>query len=125
MLASLALDGFGLFGLDQTSWSVSKLIGTLAVLGGIFVIISSQLSSSEKTLDPTASWWALGVDAGLPIQGAIDAQLKAELDAPLGVATISFSVATLAITALLIVLRSTGPTPKPQLKPLRKMPWWG
>lgn len=59
------------------------------------------------------------------MQGAVNAELRAELDSPLTVAVISFAVATLAIAVVLLVLYATRRTPRPQMAPLRKMPWWG
>src|SRR5207249_2981490 len=72
-------------------------------------------------------WIALGLIAGgvLPVQGAVNARLRADLHAPLAVALISFVVATLAIAALLAVLLATRATPRPRVTPLRAMPWWG
>ncbi len=74
-----------------------------------------------------ASWIALGLLAGavLPIQGAINAQLKQDIGQPFAVGTISFVVATLTIALVLIVLLVLRRTPTPQLRPLRVMPWWG
>jgi transporter family-2 protein len=63
--------------------------------------------------------------AGLPVQGAINARLRADLDEPLTVGTISFAVATLAIAAVLLGLLAARRTPAPRLRPLARMPWWG
>jgi transporter family-2 protein len=81
-------------------------------------------------VQPTAArpgWIALGLVAGaaLPVQGALNAQLRQQIPAPLAVATISFAVATLTIAVLLLVLLALGRTPMPQLQPLRGLPWWG
>ncbi len=74
-----------------------------------------------------AGWLALGVVAGgvLPIQGAVNAQLRAQLKEPITVAVISFAVATFTIAVVLLVLYATRRTPKPKIAPLKKMPWWG
>jgi transporter family-2 protein len=63
--------------------------------------------------------------AVLPIQGAVNARLKADLGSPIAVAVISFVVATLAITVVLMGLLVTRRTPRPQIRPLRTLPWWG
>jgi transporter family-2 protein len=55
----------------------------------------------------------------------VNAKLRGGLDAPITVAAFSFAVATLTIAVVLLVLRVTGRTPKPQLAPLKSMPWWG
>jgi transporter family-2 protein len=72
-------------------------------------------------------WLVLGLIAGavLPIQGAVNARLRADLHAPITVAMISFIVATLTIAIVLVVLLALGRTPTPKLEPLRGMPWWG
>ncbi|MEU9884070.1 DMT family transporter [Sphaerisporangium sp. NPDC051011] len=72
-------------------------------------------------------WIVLGLIAGavLPIQGAINAQLRKDLQAPVTVAMISFIVATLTILVTLLLLRATRRTPAPKFEPLRRMPWWG
>jgi transporter family-2 protein len=72
-------------------------------------------------------WIVLGIVAGavLPIQGAVNAKLRADLKAPITVAMISFIVATLTIAIVLLVLLALRRTPTPQFKPLAKMPWWG
>jgi transporter family-2 protein len=74
-----------------------------------------------------AAWILLGIVAGaaLPVQGAVNAQLRADLQEPLTVATISFTVATSAIAAVLLVLLALRATPRPKLRPLGQMPWWG
>lgn len=74
-----------------------------------------------------ARWVALGLAAGavLPVQGAVNAQLREQISAPLAVGTISFTVATVAIALVLVVLRGLGRTPRPRVAPLAVMPWWG
>ncbi|MPZ62228.1 MAG: EamA-like transporter family protein [Propionibacteriales bacterium] len=72
-------------------------------------------------------WLAAGVVAGgvLPIQGAINAQVRRTVDASATVGMISFIVATASIALALAVLVALRRTPRPQVKPLRHMPWWG
>ncbi|GAA3150779.1 DMT family transporter [Planomonospora alba] len=72
-------------------------------------------------------WIALGLVAGaaLPVQGAINAQLRRDLEQPMTVATISFIVATLTILVVLLLLLALRRTPRPRLRPLSGMPWWG
>ncbi|WP_411080405.1 DMT family transporter [Streptomyces sp. cmx-18-6] len=140
MFASLALDLFGLLGIAQKDLSAGIALGALAVLAGIVVIIRGQ-----KAAAPTASGagragrsggagqaaragrLGLGVLAGaaLPVQGAVNAQLRAQLKEPVAVALVSFAVATFTIAVVLLVLYATRRTPGPKVAPLRKMPWWG
>lgn len=72
-------------------------------------------------------WLLLGVVAGavLPIQGAVNAQLRSVLGEPIAVSLVSFMVAALTISLVLAVLLATRRTSTPQLAPLRRMPWWG
>jgi bacterial/archaeal transporter family-2 protein len=72
-------------------------------------------------------WPALGLLAGaaLPVQGALNAQLRSELDAPLTVAALSFVVATAAMGLLLAASLARAGAQRPRLAPLRAVPWWG
>jgi transporter family-2 protein len=133
VLASLCLDGFGLFGLDRTPLGAGIALGALAVLAGITMIIRGQRRpAGQAPVPPTArtrqaGWLLLGVlaGAGLPVQGAINARLRADLDEPLAVGTVSFAVATVAIAVVMLGLRAARRTPVPRLRPLARMPWWG
>ncbi|MEU7481828.1 DMT family transporter [Lentzea sp. NPDC042327] len=154
MFASLALDLFGLFGVPRQPLTIGIAVGALAVLAGITVIIRGQLKaqkaaapasaapapatpagggtavatkSASGTSVKQAGWIVLGIVAGavLPIQGAVNAKLRADLKAPITVAMISFVVATLAIAIVLLVMRALNRTPAPKLAPLKTMPWWG
>ncbi|MFC7217932.1 DMT family transporter [Streptomyces polyrhachis] len=132
MFASLALDLGGLLGLERRGLSPGIALGALAVLAGIIVIIKGQQAAAPPGAPAMSGagrtgWITLGVVAGalLPVQGAINAKLRNGLQAPLTVAAFSFTVATLAIAAVLLALRLTGKTPRPRLAPLRSMPWWG
>jgi transporter family-2 protein len=82
---------------------------------------------TKKTSPGLTGWVGLGLVAGavLPVQGAVNAQLRLQIDAPVAVGTISFIVATLAIAAVLAGLLALRRTRTPQLKPLTSMPWWG
>jgi bacterial/archaeal transporter family-2 protein len=149
VFASLALDLFGWIGVPQDDLSVGIVVGALAVLAGITVIIRQKPAATPPPAAPApqpagksvgamvkpatslnvgrVGWIVLGIVAGavLPIQGAVNAKLKADLNAPLTVGMISFIVATLTIAIVLVVLLALKRTPTPQLKPLAKMPWWG
>ncbi|MFI6644723.1 DMT family transporter [Streptomyces sp. NPDC050504] len=131
MFASLALDLFGLFGLEQKSLNAGIVIGAAAVVAGIVVIIRGQKAPAGAGAKVSGvarlGWLALGIVAGgvLPIQGAVNAKLKASLDSPIAVAVISFVVATFTIAVVLLVLYATRRTPKPKVDTLTKMPWWG
>ncbi|MBP2328752.1 transporter family-2 protein [Kibdelosporangium banguiense] len=152
MFASLALDLFGLIGIPREPLSIGIVLGAIAVLVGITMIIrqpaakpvapspaaqpdaqpaGKSLGAMVKPASPVGvgriGWIILGIVAGavLPIQGAVNAQLRAELKAPITVAMISFIVATITIAIVLLVLLALRRTPTPQFKPLARMPWWG
>lgn len=146
VLASVALDLFGLFGIERRPVTIGVVGGAVAVLVGITVVIRAQTVSAaapvpvaagsggtprsrpaDRSSRIGAGWVALGLTAGavLPIQGAINARLRGALVDPIAVALTSFVVAALAITIVLLVLRATGRTPAPTLSGVRTMPWWG
>jgi len=128
MLASLALDGFGWLGVERDSPGIAQAIGAAAVVAGAALIVSAQAGGAAlgSAVRERTGWLALAVAAGaaLPVQGAVNAQLRADLDAPIAAAAFSFLVATLGMGVLLagsLVLRA----PRPRLRPLRTVPWWG
>ncbi|MEV4614424.1 DMT family transporter [Kitasatospora sp. NPDC049258] len=135
MFASLGIDLLGLFGLEKKPLGIGIVLGAIAVLAGIVVIVRGQLKAAAGAAPGAAQltgaarvgWLALGIVAGgvLPIQGAINAKLRADLNAPITVAAISFTVATVTIAVVLLALRFTNRTPAPKVAPLKKMPWWG
>jgi bacterial/archaeal transporter family-2 protein len=129
MLASLALDGFGWLGVEPDSLGVSELAGAVAVLTGTAMIVRAQAEGSAGRLLPGAGvgWLALGLLAGaaLPVQGAVNAELRADLDAPLAVGALSFLVATAAMGLLLAASLARADVQRPRLAPLRCVPWWG
>lgn len=90
----------------------------------------TAVTSAVVSPVPTAArwgWLVLGLLAGavLPVQGAINAQLRADLQAPIAVAAFSFLLATLAMGVVLVLVVRVGRVPRPQLAGLRTVPWWG
>jgi bacterial/archaeal transporter family-2 protein len=122
MLASLLLDGFGWLGVAREPLGVAALLGAAAVVVGAWLIVRAHVS--ERVAPP---WIALGLLAGavLPVQGAINAQLRAELDAPITVGAFSFVVATGAMALVLAGALTLAGVPRPRVAPLRGVPWWG
>lgn len=138
MIASVVLDLGGLIGLDRQPFTASIGLGALAVLAGITIVIRSQLrapggGAAESRTGRTgqtasrAGWIVLGLVAGavLPVQGAVNAALRAEIERPLAVGAVSFVVATTVIGITLLILLGLHRTPRPRLRPLANMPWWG
>jgi transporter family-2 protein len=118
MLASLVLDAFGWLGVEQQTIGPTEIAGVAAVLAAVAVIVWAQGPVRVRPV-----WFALALLAGavLPVQGAINAQLRSDLDAPIAAAAVSFLVATAGIAVVLLV----GRAPRPRIRPLRRMPWWG
>jgi transporter family-2 protein len=117
MLTSLALDATGALGVAQESLGAAALAGAAAVLIGVALIVRAQ-----TTLSGGAGHVALALVAGavLPLQGAINAQLRADLDAPITAGAWSFVVAALAM--LIVLAAGSRPAAPAQLE---RVPWWG
>ena len=152
-LASLLLDWFGLLGVPAVPPRGVDLLGVLAVLAGAALIVRShgavpvvvmagsrgagvrRQSGGPDAAPPDGTggatarlgWWAVAIVAGavLPVQGAINAQLRADLDAPLPVAAVSFVLATAVLAVPLAVAVRTGRVQRPRWSGLRDVPWWG
>jgi bacterial/archaeal transporter family-2 protein len=127
MLASLVLDGFGWLGIEEEPLGPAKLAGGLAVLTGAALIVRAQGATPAGGLRGRSGRLLLGVLAGaaLPLQGAINAELRSDLDATVAVGAVSFVVATAGMALLLAASLSLAGAPRPRLEPLRRMPWWG
>jgi transporter family-2 protein len=118
MLASLVLDATGWLGVREEALDAAALAGAAAVLAGVALIVRAQ-----ARLDGGAPWIALALLAGavLPLQGAINAQLRADLDAPITAGAWSFVVAA---ATMLLVLAATSLRPAEPAR-LDRVPWWG
>jgi bacterial/archaeal transporter family-2 protein len=128
MAASLALDGLGWLGVAQDVPGVAALAGAAAVAVATWLIVRAQAGAGalEEAARERTGWLCLGLVAGavLPVQGAINAELNAELDAAVAVGAFSFLVATTAMALALGSILAAG-APRPQVEPLRGVPWWG
>jgi transporter family-2 protein len=128
MLASLLLDGFGRLGVEQDAPGAAALTGALAVGAGVWLIVRAQAGAGalEVAARERGGWVVLGLAGGavLPIQGAINAELNAELDAATAVGAFSFLVATAGMALVLGGFLAAG-APRPRVEPLRGVPWWG
>jgi bacterial/archaeal transporter family-2 protein len=128
MLASLLLDGFGWLGVERDPPGVPSLLGAAAVIVGAWLVVRAQAGAGalERAARERRGWIALALAAGavLPVQGAVNAQLNAELDAALPVGAISFLVATGAMALALAAVVAAG-TPRPRVAGLPSVPWWG
>lgn len=132
VLASVVLDLTGWLGVPHRPLGAGIVAGAAAVLVGIAVVVRGQRAASSSG-GPTAGvpWLVLGLVAGaaLPVQGAVNARLRAALHQPITVALVSFLVAAVTISVVLVVLLALRRTPTPRWPstalPSSTMPWWG
>jgi transporter family-2 protein len=122
MLASVALDAAGWLGVAREPLGPGAAVGVAAVIAGTALIVRAQAPGLDAARG-RRSWAALGIAAGaaLPVQGAINAQLRADLDAPVTAGAWSFVVAA---AAMLAVLAITG-VRDARVDRLSSVPWWG
>lgn len=130
LVASLVLDAFGLLGLARAPISALSLTGVLAIAAGMTAILRSAdrpvRASGLATARVRLMLLGLGLlaGAGLPVQAAVNARLRADLDAPVTAAAISFVVATTGMLVVLVGTRANMPI-RPRPEALRRMPPWG
>ena len=122
MLVSLVLDAAGWLGVAQDPLGPAAAAGAAAVVAGAALIVRAQAGGLDSVRGRWR-WAALGVLAGaaLPLQGAVNAQLRADLDAPITAGAWSFLVAAAAMLAVLAV---TGARDA-RVDRLGRVPWWG
>ena len=147
MLASLTLDGFGWLGVSTEPLTAGALLGAAAVVVGAALIVRAQAGAraAEGAVPQVAAgrgirqravdaairgrvpWLALAILAGavLPVQGAVNAQLRSDIDAPATVGALSFLVATVAMALVLVGSLALAGASPPRAAPLRRVPWWG
>lgn len=119
MAASLLLDAAGWLGVTPDPLGVASWLGALGVAAGTVLIVRAQSSGAVRV---APGWVLLGLAAGavLPVQGAVNAQLRADLDAPITTGAFSFLVAAAAMALVLAFARS-----RPRVDGLHRVPWWG
>jgi transporter family-2 protein len=127
MLASLALDGFGLLGVPRQPIDAATVVGTLAVLAAAAAIVLGQKGAVSEFSVSRCGWIVLALLAGavLPVQGAVNGLLRADIGAPFTVGAVSFFVATLSMAVALVSVIAFTDQPTPHLSQLAAVPWWG
>jgi bacterial/archaeal transporter family-2 protein len=132
VLASMALDVFGLLGIAPAGITLAGTLGALLVLAGAALIVLGQHDARRSVARDQLGWIALAMAAGavLPVQGAVNALLRHDLGgAAFAVGTVSFVVATLAMAAAQVVAAAlpgaSQPSPGRSLQGLASLPWWG
>jgi transporter family-2 protein len=118
MLVSVAMDATGALGVAREPVGAAAIAGAVAVTAGAALIARSQAGGEVRS-----GWAALGLAAGaaLPLQGAVNAQLRVDLDAPVAAGAWSFVVASAAMVAVLALSRPRGA----RVDRLGDVPWWG
>ncbi|MEC4720802.1 DMT family transporter [Noviherbaspirillum sp. CPCC 100848] len=132
MLMSLILDGFGWLGVPRQEPDIGTLLGTVSVLAGVAAIMAGQSGKDAAqglSGKPGLAAFALLSGALLPVQGAINALLRADLQASFAVGFVSFAVATMAMAAVLtlrlILSAASAPVSASNAGGFRSLPWWG
>lgn len=126
MLASLALDLAGLFGVPVRALDQGMVIGAIAIVAGAAAIALGGNAGISAGTRSTA-WYALGLIAGavLPVQGAVNGLLRADIGAPFAVGVVSFVVAAVAMLIVVAAMRLTTGRIGGGGAGFAAMPWWG
>lgn len=105
MGASLLLDGFGWLGMEREPVDAAAVVGAVAVVLATAMIVRAQAGGDVlgDALRNRAGWVVVGLLAGavLPVQGAVNAQLRGDIDAPITVGVFSFVVLLIVGVALI------------------------
>ena len=129
MLVSLVLDSTGWLGVQGEPLDAAALAGALAVVMGAALIVRAQAGAKalEDGVRGRAGWLLLALAAGavLPVQGAINAQLRSDLDAPIAAGAWSFVIASSAMAAVLALTARARRDARPAPGGLHRVPWWG
>ena len=123
MLVSLLLDATGWLGVAEQPIDAWALIGVASVLAGVALVVRAQHGGLPLR---RWGWMAFAVLGGavLPLQGAVNAQLRADLDAPIAAGAWSFAIA-FGVMLLVLAAMGAGAAPRPRLDRLDRVPWWG
>jgi transporter family-2 protein len=125
MLASVIIDGAGLFGSGADGVGAPHLAGAGAVLAAAAMITRAQAGEGDRSLALPFVGLALLAGAALPVQGGVNAELEAQLGAPVAVGLVSFVVATVTMALVLAASVGLGGGRPPAVAPLARVPWWG
>ncbi|MGB2574970.1 DMT family transporter [Leuconostoc citreum] len=130
VIMGVVIDTFGLFNMPIGTLTVTKVIGILLLLGGIYVAVvlanRFEVKREKKQLDADTNiniWrmWAILVGAFSAIQQAINGRLGYLLHSVVGSAVISFFSGTVVI--LIVVLLKEGRL-WPKTVRITKQPVW-
>jgi transporter family-2 protein len=93
---------------------------------GAGTIVGAQ-SAGPIVPGARARWIVLGLVGGavLPVQGAVNARLRSDFDAPIAAGAWSFVIAAAAMALVLGALTAVRRAPQTPPVGLRRLPWWG
>ena len=123
MLASLTLDVFGLLGIGLRGLGAGVVAGAALMFAGAAAIMRG--GEGQGMLRPGWVLLALAAGAVLPVQGAVNSLLKADLGAPMAVGAVSFIVATITMLLVVLAVRLFSGRAAATGEGLGSMPWWG
>jgi len=133
VLASAALDVFGVLGVKATGLSLGVTVGAALVMAGAPLIVLGQKNTPSEAGRGQYAWMVLALFAGavLPVQGAVNALLKHDL----GGAMFATGVVSFVVAAMTMAVAQIGVTTMPgatkasldksSLDKLSSVPWWG
>jgi len=128
MLASVLIDHFGVLGVAVQPASAADIAGLVIVLLGVYAVVRGQAGQKQPPAIitmPGSVAFALVAGALLPLQGVVNALLRAELQAPAAVGFISFCVATAGMVVAAPMAARLLRIPLAKNPQLGGMPWWG
>jgi transporter family-2 protein len=123
--AGFVLDATGAVGVPREQVGALQVAGLGVVLAGVAGLVAgSRAAGSPGRGVPGLLALGLLAGAALPVQGALNAQLRSDLAAPVAAAAVSFVVgaAALAVVAAWSIARRRAP--RPRLRELSGLPWW-
>lgn len=127
ILTSLALDAFGLFGLQAGGFRAMPWLGGLLMVGGIVLIARAGAGEPDAEaggghgIGPRLLYpFVLGAGALQALGVVLNAQLRGALVNPWLAAAVSF----LPIVFVFLTVFAIRPTPLPTRADLGRLPWW-
>ncbi len=126
ILASLAMDAFGLFGLPGSGFKLMPWLGGLLMAVGVFFIARTTADTDDDTksghgLNPKLLYPFIVVAGILQAVGVVwNAQLRGALVNPWLAATVSFLPVVFVFVLVFLLL----PTPLPRAEDVTGVRWW-
>ena len=132
ILMGLTIDNFGLFCSNQTPLTAFRVAGAALVILGVILVSMAKESKAERggrQKSTNASLWlwrVFAVFAGMAVatQTAVNGYLGVAANSPIKASVISFTVGTIILTIICIVLRLKNGKPEPKEEKPAKNPWW-